>query len=91
MSDLDQVTSLEPDNSRYFRDRHSSTLASLKDLAAKKAAEAEAERHLAAEAERISSQRPVVNSIGMEFKLLPGGTFTMSDHDVGSLMSFVVE
>ena len=32
-----------------------------------------------AEAERISSQRPVVNSIGMQFKLLPGGTFTMGE------------
>jgi formylglycine-generating enzyme required for sulfatase activity/serine/threonine protein kinase len=61
MADLDQVASLEPDNS---------SLASLKDLAAKKA-----------EAERILSQRPVVNSIGMQFKLLPGGTFTMGDGD----------
>jgi formylglycine-generating enzyme required for sulfatase activity len=42
-------------------------------------AKAETERIAAAEAERILSQAPRLNTIGMQFKLLPAGSFTMGD------------
>ena len=42
-------------------------------------AEQQAEAARIAERKRILAEPPLTNSIGMEFKLLPGGTFTMGE------------